>query len=419
MENKAPVLFLALTALIALSGLGIRALAGPSREPGRFPDAELITATDLHYLSPALTDHGAYFEDMIRHSDGKVMDRIEELTDAFLDQVLEAAPDALILTGDLTFNGARQSHEALARKLEALTRAGIPVLVIPGNHDLENRDAARFQGGGFTRIDSITPEGFAELYAACGYDGALSRDPASLSYVYEIKPGLRALMLDVNMPGYENLARPETLTWAEAQLREAKAAGAKVLSFSHQNLARHNSLIVDGYLIRNAGEILDLYNAWGVTENFCGHLHCQHIRQTEGVYDIATASLAVCPNQYGRISLSGTGGRYDTVPVDVSSWAEARGLTDPELLDFSGYSREFFRASGRDTAPENYAGLPDGAAVAAFIADVNQAYFSGRMDAVDMEDPMFDRLLSLGGFMGAYLSSTREDGPADMNHLTF
>ena len=165
MENKAPALFLALTALIALSGLGIRALASPSREPERFPAAELITATDLHYLSPALTDHGAYFEDMIRHSDGKVMDRIEELTDAFLDQVLDAAPDALVLTGDLTFNGARQSHEALARKLEALTGAGIPVLVIPGNHDLENRDAARFHGGGFmgAYLSSTREDGPADM----------------------------------------------------------------------------------------------------------------------------------------------------------------------------------------------------------------------------------------------------------------
>ena len=419
MDNKAPLAFLALTAVLAFSGLGLYGLAsavGP--ETPAIPDAALLISSDIHYISPALTDHGAYFEDMIQNSDGKVMDYIEELTDTLLAEVLDRQPAALILSGDLTFNGARQSHTELAQKLEAVVDAGVPVLVIPGNHDLENRNAASFHGPDFTRVDSVTPEDFARIYARCGYEGALSRDTASLSYVYEPEAGLRILMLDVNTPDYVNLAQAETLAWIESQLRDAQSAGARVVAVSHQNVLQHNSLIVSGYLIENAHDLLRLYDKYGVICNLSGHLHCQHIARSDtGFYDIATSSLAVSPNQYGILTLSANAARYDTVAADVAGWAAAQGRTDPALLDFAAYSRDFFRRSGRDASPEDYADLPDGDALAAFIADVNEAYFAGRMDTIDFDDPRFDRLLTEGGFMGAYLSSTRADGPVDMNHL--
>lgn len=47
-----------------------------------------VIATDLHYISPALTDHGAYFTRMLENADGKVTAYIDELTDAFLREVI-------------------------------------------------------------------------------------------------------------------------------------------------------------------------------------------------------------------------------------------------------------------------------------------------------------------------------------------
>ena len=43
----------------------------------------IMVATDLHYLAPELTDHGAYFMKMIESADGKVMAYSEELLEAF------------------------------------------------------------------------------------------------------------------------------------------------------------------------------------------------------------------------------------------------------------------------------------------------------------------------------------------------
>lgn len=135
----------------------------------------LITATDLHYLAPSLTDHGAFFNQLIENSDGKTMAYSDELMDAFVDQVISRKPDALILSGDLTFNGEYASHEALVQKLNRIDAAGIPVFVLPGNHDLNNRSAVRFEGDAYEHVSSVTGEEFAALYHAHGYDRALGQ----------------------------------------------------------------------------------------------------------------------------------------------------------------------------------------------------------------------------------------------------
>lgn len=413
MDRKA-VLFLALTLVLALSGLGLYALAAPKKGDA-MPETTLIVATDPHYIAPSLTDHGEYFENMIHRSDGKVMEYIEELTDAFLDEVIDAAPDALILSGDLTFNGARESHEALAEKLRAVTDAGIPVLVIPGNHDLDRADAARFSGGGFTRVPSVNAAEFADIYRGFGFAQAIAADGASLSYMAEISPALRVLMLDVNTADSYNRVKPETLAWVEEQLRDAADAGAKVIAVSHQNVYRHNRVIYSGYVIENADELLALYGKYGVPVNLSGHLHCQHIVRGTGFAEIATSSLAVNPCQYGVLTLDGRTITYGTKPVDVSAWAAVNACADPALLDFASYARDFFLHSGRTVID---ASDPDAAELTRFFAELNLDYFAGRLDLVDPDDPMFDRWADAFGFEGQYILAIREEAGLDSTRLT-
>ena len=90
-------------------------------------DLTLVLATDLHYISPELTDNGPYFTRMVENADGKVMTKIEPLTEAFVEEMIAMKPDALILSGDLTFNGAKKSHEDLVKKLLRIREAGVSV----------------------------------------------------------------------------------------------------------------------------------------------------------------------------------------------------------------------------------------------------------------------------------------------------
>ena len=86
------------------------------------------------------------FSFFVERCDGKVVKYLPQLLDAFMDQVIAEKPSALVLSGDITMNGEKINHEELARKLGKVQEAGIPVLVIPGNHDINNPNAAVYFG---------------------------------------------------------------------------------------------------------------------------------------------------------------------------------------------------------------------------------------------------------------------------------
>ena len=67
-----------------------RAEAAHEREP-----LTIWTATDIHYLSPELTDDGELFRKVIADGDAKLTEYSQEIVDEFLREVIEANPDAL------------------------------------------------------------------------------------------------------------------------------------------------------------------------------------------------------------------------------------------------------------------------------------------------------------------------------------
>ena len=156
---KARLLFLLLSAVVLLAAWKITTEEESALPPAVYQPLEPVTiavAADLHYLSPTLTDHGSAFQRVIENADGKVITYSEQLMEAFTQQIIAQTPDVLILAGDLTCSGERASHEALARKLRRIADAGVYVLAIPGNHDLENSMAVAFQGTGYQRTESIS-----------------------------------------------------------------------------------------------------------------------------------------------------------------------------------------------------------------------------------------------------------------------
>ncbi len=389
---------------------------GLTREKG----TTLILGTDLHYLSEQLNDHGACFEKTILNGDGKAMEYIDQITDAFLAQVIQEQPAALILSGDLTLNGELQSHLDLAEKLQGVEEAGVPVLVIPGNHDLNSGNAVRFTGKTYERTDNIKSKRFAKVYENFGYGEALSRDEASLSYMYQIQPGLRMLMLDVNVPDWQGALLEETYQWAEEQLRQAQEAGERVIAVSHQNVLQHSPQFDGGFVIYGAEELIKLYENYDVICNLSGHMHVQHTGQSEsGFWEAATSSLAVSPNQYARIGLTDRQLRYETQAVDVSGWAKARGSSDANLLDFETYAADFFKEVNRNKVLGSLEDEPDGQQMADFFAAINLDYFRGRPDAYDHDDPLFDRWQEVDLFMtSAYVESMRQEPEQDHTQYT-
>jgi len=315
------------------------------------PEKVILLGTDIHYLSRELTDGGSGFQYMVEHGDGKVVTYIEQITDAFLEEVIAAKPDVLVLSGDLTLNGEKKSHEELAEKLYAVEDAGIPVLVIPGNHDINNHHAAQFKGADRFPAEFTTPAEFRQIYKDFGYDEAISEDRISLSYVYELDDKNRLLMLDSCQYKKKALVGgailSDTYDWIEAQLEDAWDNGMNVIPVAHHNLLDESEIYVDDCTIEHSEQLVDLLENWDVPLFLSGHLHVQHTKRSEenrGIWEMVTSSLATPACQYGRLNFWNDGSFiYETQAVDVESWAEAHGRKEKDLLKFDTFKEPFLR----------------------------------------------------------------------------
>ena len=346
-----------------------------------------VIASDLHYIAPELTDGGPGYQQILKNGDSKFMPYVEEITDAFLDEVLADPPDVVLLTGDLTFNGAEISHRRLAGKLQRLEDAGIPVLVLPGNHDVYNENAALYRGGSFERVPFASGESFAEIYRDFGPGEALSADSDSLSYVWQLNEQVWIMMLDENTAHDFCGLSDRTFGWIEAQLQKAREEGRFVLVAGHQNVFQH-SIFRGGYVIQEAQRLQELLRRYGVPLCLSGHLHTQHVQSEDGLTEIATSALCSYPCQYAVLTAEDGRLRYGTRRLDLAAWAERNGRPDAVFQDFAGAAGVYMDAH---FTPAGMAPLVDDpvlwAEMLAYLQALNRAYFSGDLREIAALDP--------------------------------
>lgn len=374
----------------------------------------VVVASDLHYLAPSLTDHGALFRRVMEAGDGKVTELCDEITDAFLEEVKAEEPDALILTGDISFNGEQESHLALAEKLAALEEAGVPVLVLPGNHDLY-RSCYSFLGDEVEQVESVSAEEFAAIYGAFGLDEALSRDDDSLSYLARINDTTRVLMLDADTPHDFCSLSDKTLSWIERRLSEAAVEGKRMLVACHQNLYKH-SMFGAGYVLGCSDELHALLEKYGAELMLSGHMHIQHIQTEGGVTEIATSPLTMGACQYGLLSSENGALRYETRPVNVAAWASARGMDDERLATFAAYAMGRLESRTRTQAEEQLEArgisTQEAAPLVNYACALNNAYFCGDLSGIPALDPdgeLFKAWAESGSFFGSYFASIEHE----------
>ena len=346
-----------------------------------------VIASDLHYIAPELTDGGPGYQQTLKNGDSKFMPYVEEITDAFLDEVLADPPDVVLLTGDLTFNGAEISHRRLAGKLQRLEDAGIPVLVLPGNHDVYNENAALYRGGSFERVPFADSESFAGIYRDFGPGEALSADSDSLSYVWQLNEQVWIMMLDENTAHDFCGLSDRSFQWIEAQLQKAREEGRFVLVAGHQNVFQH-SIFRGGYVIQGAQRLQELLRRYGVPLCLSGHLHTQHVLSEDGLTEIATSALCSYPCQYAVLTAEDGRLRYGTRRLDLAAWAERNGRPDAVFQDFAGAAGVYMDAH---FTPAGMAPLVDDpvlwAEMLAYLQALNRAYFSGDLREIAALDP--------------------------------
>ena len=361
----------------------------------------IIEVTDLHFLDHSLYDDGIAYQKYTANGDGRMWPYNNELIDAFVDKMIQIKPDILIISGDLTNNGEKVSHEKLAEKLKKIeTEAGTRILIVPGNHDLLNAWARSFVGDKQNKISSVTPVQFKKIYDDFGYGEAILKDSASLSYLAAPTEDIWFLMLDTNKyssentlwPPYSNGAiRPETLEWIKVCVKLAHDHGARIVTVMHHNLLSHNELFT-GYVIDNQPDVVPLFETLGLDLVLSGHIHIQDIRShtdgTQSVVDIATSSLLMYPYQYGVLTYHHESGfDYQTDRLDMAAWAKQNQSTDPKLLDFDDFASTYFKQASYRKA---YTRLFDSKLysdqeldeMAQTMSELNLYYFGGHADVI-------------------------------------
>lgn len=367
-----------LAALVTLGGQYFyKHLMRQSQEP-----VSMIIASDIHYLSPEY--RGEYFKEPSAIFDGKLTHYSPEYFDAFLSEVMEKKPEVLILSGDITLNGSMKSHEEVVEKLTAVQESGVDVVVIPGNHDV-NTTAGDYTPEEPVVVENASAEDFMQMYENFGPAQALSRDESTFSYIYEVTPYLRLLMIDTNCVTKCSV-QDSTLDWIEKELKEAKSKGIDVIAVTHQNLHIHNELLYFSYQLYNYDELLALYEKYDVKLNLSGHIHVQSIVSDETtpgttIPEVAVGALSIDSTPYGELNYDGKEISYNTVKTDVSSYAKEQRWTDENLLDFNNYSTWYFEEVGRLQTISGYEESDLSAEEIALLADtfakINSAYFVG------------------------------------------
>lgn len=297
--------------------------------------------SDVHIMAPELLEQdGPAFEEYLRN-DRKMLSESVALAAKLRDKLIAQHPQYVLLTGDLTKDGETASHNELRRViLDPLAEAGIKTLVVPGNHDVRNPHAVRFVGDTTYRVPTLTRDEFASFYQDFGYGDALSRDTASLSYVYQLVPGLRILALDAcryddndfatNKCYHEGRLKPETWDFALRELDKAKADGQKVICMIHHGIVEHwkyQDEMVPGYTVDGWKSYARELQRRGVHIVFTGHSHTQDIvsfggriemeslsvsgdrmecpeESTAALYDVETGSAVTAPCPYRIVSIN-------------------------------------------------------------------------------------------------------------------
>lgn len=295
----------------------------------------IAVLTDTHVMAPELlVSDGTAWQSYLA-SDRKLVDYSQHLFDLVTDRIKnEIRPDLLLITGDLSKDGEIASHNYVAGKLASLKAAGIPSLVIPGNHDLGTSNAKVYNGDNATNAEVATASSFASIYADFGYGSSSERDPNSLSYVCHPISGLTVIGID---SGKNGVVSSETLFWVCNHARAAVETGQQVIAMMHHQLIPHFSnieMFVSYAVVNDYETIRNALADAGVRVVLTGHFHTSDIAKdfnanlSESIIDINTGSLVSYPCDYRMLTLSEKKSSLTVNTYSISELTPGDGFSD-------------------------------------------------------------------------------------------
>ena len=356
------------------------ALPALAAESGTEETLKIASLSDTHYLSPTLIKDT---EDFTTHlnSDRKMFAESDAFVNALLDTIKKDDPDVLLISGDLTKDGEKEGHEALAAILEKFEEeTDTEVYITPGNHDLNNSNAMNFntEDGVAAPAGRTTQEDYKKIYGNLVYNDdsviatftpAEDKQGGGLSYVARPKDGFTIISIDSARYSADNtesgLNEHETSgavsadleQWVVEQITAAKERGDTVIGLQHHGMVPHFTMepdLLPMYLVNDYERLAQVYADAGMSYIFTGHMHANDIATvtTEAgntLYDIETGSVVTYPSPARAVTLTrsiDSGIVKETMDVKTYTHVGPITFTDPltgeerTIEDMTEYGRQ-------------------------------------------------------------------------------
>jgi 3',5'-cyclic AMP phosphodiesterase CpdA len=296
--------------------------------------------TDTHYFKNSLGAYGKDYEAFMDFEQKCFAETqaINEAAFAWLREAKDA--DIVLIAGDLSFNGEKESHKAFSELLHDFKeKSGKRVYVVTAGHDFNDNPFA------FDETGRKTPEGtkFGELldyYRDFGYSDAIAFNEEHLSYVAELSDDVRLLVICNDTAEGKHVTYDDAfLSWIEAQAKQARQDGKMMIAMEHYPVLPGQPLLalIGDARQSEAQKLVDTLADNGVHLIFTGHMHNQSINMVETAegnrfYDVCTGSAIGCPAYLRLVTVRDESTvEIKSIPVPDFDW-DKKGKTGEQYL---------------------------------------------------------------------------------------
>lgn len=303
-------------------------------EPFRF-----FLITDTHFFKNSIGAYGEAYERFMDFEQ-KCFAETESINRALFARLREATEaDTVLIAGDLSFWGERESHEAFTALLRDLKESGKRVYVVTAGHDMEEHPFG-FNGTGRFSVEGTAFSRLYDYYKDFGYDDAVAFNREHLSYVAQLAEGLRLLVICNDVEGQKHVTYDDAfLAWIEAQAKQAQADGQMMIAMEHYPVLPGQPVLA---LIKDARQaeaqkLIDTLADNGVHLIFTGHMHNQSINETTTAkgnrfYDVCTGSAIGWPAYMRLVTVRDEAAvEIESIQIPEFDW-DKKGKTGEEYL---------------------------------------------------------------------------------------
>ena len=296
--------------------------------------------TDTHYFEPSLGCEGKALDDYMKN-EMYCLAESSRIVHATFDEIIKDTEiDTVIIPGDLSKDGEKQSHIGFVRELNRLKEAGKKVYVITAGHDY-NDNPRGYVGENYVPVEPTTFEELYGLYYEFGLSEALAVDKQTHSYVAQVAKDVRmiAFNCDSNRETKGSID-DRLLEWAKVQIDKAKADGCFVFCINHYPIIPSVpvfDLIGDAH-IKDWRKVASFLADNGVNLALTGHMHIQSINEFYSeagnkFVDICTSVLVGSPGKYRKITIEDEATvTAESIDVPEFDWDKG-GRTTEEYFD--------------------------------------------------------------------------------------